>query len=237
MKCEIEFLPVGTGSKPGDAIVVRYGEPHAYELMIVDGGTLESGDALVSHMRTHFPGQAISHVVLTHPDADHASGLRTVLEQLRVANLWLHVPWLHAAATRPYFQNKSWTDAGLSATIRKEYDIVGDVFDAAAARGVQIFEPFAGSAVGPFAVLSPHRGCTTCFCHSSTGRLSRINPRSRPSVSGFKSSSGPRRSAGSSKGWSRRCRSGSRRAGTRSGCGTGYHEREQRIERGALWGF
>lgn len=26
MNCEIEFLPVGSGSKAGDAIVVRYGD-------------------------------------------------------------------------------------------------------------------------------------------------------------------------------------------------------------------
>lgn len=157
MKCEIEFLPVGTGSKPGDAIVIRYGEPHAYELMIVDGGTLDSGEALVNHIQTFFPGHGVSHVVLTHPDADHASGLRTVLEQLHVSNLWLHVPWLHAAATRPYFQNKNWTDERLSAAIRKEYDIVGSIFDTASARGLRIFEPFAGAAIGPFTVLSPHR--------------------------------------------------------------------------------
>jgi hypothetical protein len=25
--CEIEFLPVGTGSKAGDAIILRYGTP------------------------------------------------------------------------------------------------------------------------------------------------------------------------------------------------------------------
>jgi beta-lactamase superfamily II metal-dependent hydrolase len=157
VKCEIEFLPVGTGSKPGDAIVVRYGEPHAYELMIVDGGTLESGAALVSHVQSHFPGHRIAHVVLTHPDADHASGLRTVLEQLNVVNLWLHVPWLHAAAARPYFEHKGWTDAGLAAAIRKEYDIVSDICNTAAARGVQVFEPFAGGAIGPFVALSPHR--------------------------------------------------------------------------------
>ena len=29
MNCEIEFLPVGDGCKPGDAIVVRYGDVNA----------------------------------------------------------------------------------------------------------------------------------------------------------------------------------------------------------------
>jgi len=43
MKCEIEFLPVGEASKAGDAIVVRYGEENAFELMVIDGGSIESG--------------------------------------------------------------------------------------------------------------------------------------------------------------------------------------------------
>lgn len=44
MKCEIEFLPVGSASKAGDAIVVRYGEPDDFRLMLVDGGHAETMD-------------------------------------------------------------------------------------------------------------------------------------------------------------------------------------------------
>jgi hypothetical protein len=53
MNCEIEFLPVGDASRPGDAIVVRYGDTSSYELMIVDGGNLASGEALVRHIRKY----------------------------------------------------------------------------------------------------------------------------------------------------------------------------------------
>lgn len=157
MKCEIEFLPVGSGSKPGDAIVVRYGEVNAYELMIVDGGTLETGDQLVSHVQANFPGRTISHVVLTHPDADHASGLRTVLEKLKVANLWLHVPWLHAASARPYFANKNWTESTLATAIKNQYDILSEIINTAVGSHVQILEPFTGSTIGPFHVLTPYK--------------------------------------------------------------------------------
>jgi glyoxylase-like metal-dependent hydrolase (beta-lactamase superfamily II) len=74
--CEIEFLPVGDHSKAGDAIVARYGNAYGYELMVVDGGT-ESGQALVDHIRGQFgQNSIISHLVLTHPDADHASAHR-----------------------------------------------------------------------------------------------------------------------------------------------------------------
>src|SRR5713101_8751347 len=99
MDCEIEFMPVGDASKAGDAIVVRYGDVAAYELMIVDGGNLDSGKLLVDHIREHFGKEAVvSHVVLTHADADHASGLREVLFEVTVRNLWLNLPWAFAEA-------------------------------------------------------------------------------------------------------------------------------------------
>jgi beta-lactamase superfamily II metal-dependent hydrolase len=156
MNCEIEFLPVGSESKAGDAIVVRYGDVASYDLMIIDGGDLETGEAAVSHVRRQFgQGSTITHVVLTHADADHASGLRQILRELPVANLWLHVPWLSAPASRPYFADKRWTDAGLEAAIKGEYDIVAEILDIAVEKGISIRQPFAGDMVGPFQVLSP----------------------------------------------------------------------------------
>ena len=52
--CEIDFLPVGNGDKSGDAIAVRYGYPGNYKVMVYDGGTKESGEALVEHIRKHY---------------------------------------------------------------------------------------------------------------------------------------------------------------------------------------
>jgi hypothetical protein len=158
MNCEIEFLPVGDGSKPGDAIVVRYGELNAYELMVVDGGNIDSGKALVEHVRTHFgENSVISHVILTHSDADHASGLREVLAELPVKNLWLHLPWMAAPSARPYFANKNWTDAGLAQALFEEYDMVADIVKLAIEKKITIREPFAGTVIGPFHVLSPYK--------------------------------------------------------------------------------
>jgi beta-lactamase superfamily II metal-dependent hydrolase len=158
MNCEIEFLPVGDGCKPGDAIVVRYGEATAWELMVIDGGNLDSGKALVSHVQNNFGYNAIiSHAVLTHPDADHASGMREVLGGLSVRNLWLHKPWEFAAAARPYFANKNWTDQALAQELRSEYDILGELVDLAVENNITIQQPFAGMPIGPFRVVSPYR--------------------------------------------------------------------------------
>jgi beta-lactamase superfamily II metal-dependent hydrolase len=75
---EIDFLPVGSGERSGDAICVRYGTPGYYKVMVYDGGTKESGEALVKHIREHYGTHHVDYVVCSHPDADHAFGLSVV---------------------------------------------------------------------------------------------------------------------------------------------------------------
>jgi beta-lactamase superfamily II metal-dependent hydrolase len=159
MDCEIEFLPVGDASKAGDAILVRYGSITAYELMIVDGGNLDSGKLVVEHVRQHFGNDAvISHVVLTHADADHASGLREVLSELRVLNFWMHAPWASADASMQFFAKKDWASDDLRDALFKEYDLLVDLVKIAASKQTTIQFPFAGAVIGPFRVLSPSPG-------------------------------------------------------------------------------
>lgn len=158
MNCEIEFLAVGTGSKPGDAIILRYGDVNAYHLMLVDGGYAETGDEIVAHLKRYFgPNVELEHVLLTHADGDHASGLRTVLKEITVKNMWLHVPWLLSAEAIHLFKDKRWTVDGLSTAIKKEYDIVSEIFDLANAQGSKMFYPFQGYSIGPFRILSPNK--------------------------------------------------------------------------------
>ncbi len=159
MQYEFDFLAVGEGSRAGDAIIVRYGEIGNPRLMLVDGGTAETGEKLVTRLKHYFGNNVtLDHVVLTHSDADHASGLREVLREIPVASVWLHIPWLLAAGAKQFFERKTWTDQTLSAAIKTEYDIIGELVDLAmAAPGTQIYFPFQGSQIGPFTVLSPSR--------------------------------------------------------------------------------
>lgn len=156
LNCEVEFLPVGTGAKAGDAIVVRYGDDTSYKLMLVDGGHAETGASIVSHLRTYFgPCPVLEHVVLTHSDGDHASGIRKVLEEVPVRHLWMHIPWLLAENSRDLFADKRWTQAGLERAVRNEYSIISEIFDLAVEKGCQIHLPFEGQDIGPFRVMSP----------------------------------------------------------------------------------
>ena len=155
MNCEVEFLAVGDESKPGDAIIVRYGEIDAYELMIVDGGHAETGEKIVSHLQKYFPGRPVSHVVLTHPDLDHASGLRTVVEELDVQQLWVNAPWWAAAARPALYKDPQWTEDGLASNVRAEFDVIDQIAATARQRGIPIEMALQGRKVGAFTVLSP----------------------------------------------------------------------------------
>ncbi|GGA29078.1 ComEC/Rec2 family competence protein [Dyella nitratireducens] len=158
MLCEIEFLAVGEASRAGDAIVIRYGKVDDFKLMVVDGGTADTGKELVTHLKKQFGDNVqLEHVVLTHSDSDHASGLREVLREIPVANLWLHVPWILSKDAIHLFKDKRWTEQGLANAIKKEYDIVAEIVDLAEENGCTIQEPFQGVQIGPFVVLSPRR--------------------------------------------------------------------------------
>ena len=156
MDYEVEFHPVGDGEKAGDAITVRYGLNGAYEIMVIDGGTADCGASVVEKIKKHYGEDAIiTHMVSTHPDADHASGLREILSNFSVMNLWVHGLWTHAGEVLPYLSDKRWTEAGLAQEIKNQYPIISEIIELANAQGTQIYEPFQGAQIGPFVVLSP----------------------------------------------------------------------------------
>jgi beta-lactamase superfamily II metal-dependent hydrolase len=152
---EVDFLPVGKGDKSGDAIVLRYGEQGDYKVMVVDGGTKESGQKLVDHIKSHYGTTHVDYLVNTHPDSDHASGLEVVLEQLTVGEVWVHRPWEYAEEIRNWFKDGRITDESLAARLRDLLSHAYRLEELAVQKGVPVYEPYAGAKVGDFYVLSP----------------------------------------------------------------------------------
>lgn len=158
MDFEIEFHPVGDASKAGDAITLRYQIGDAYEIIAIDGGTDDCGSYLVDHIKRYYGEDAfLNHVISTHPDTDHACGLREVLRNFPVGTLWLHGVWHHAAEMLPYFSDKRWTAEGLSNAIRKEYSVIEELIELAREKNTPVYEPFQDKQIGPFTVLSPRK--------------------------------------------------------------------------------
>jgi beta-lactamase superfamily II metal-dependent hydrolase len=155
---DLDFLQVGDGERSGDAIALRYGnQTTGYEVMIVDGGNKASGEELVSHVTGTYGTRTVQNVINTHPDGDHSSGLTEVLEHLDVKNLWMHRPWNYAAGLLDQFRDPRFTAGGLEARIREALDAAHELEKLALAKKIPIHEPFQGSGIGPFLVLSPER--------------------------------------------------------------------------------
>src|SRR3989344_7285430 len=104
---EIDFIEAGE-RKSGDAIALRYGDGSGSEMVhIVDGGYASSNDGqkLIDLIEKHYDQKEfIDHVVVTHPDTDHASGLKVVIEKGNVGTLWMNRPWLYADSLLPLFE-------------------------------------------------------------------------------------------------------------------------------------
>lgn len=152
---EVDFLGVET-SKSGDAIGVRYELNGRTRVHVVDGGYLETGDRLVEHIAKHYGTGKVDSVVLTHPDSDHANGLRKVLERCEVGELWMHRPWLYAQELLPRFETYNSVDA-LRNRLRKLYPGPAALEELALEKNIPIRDPFQGAFIGDFLVLAPTR--------------------------------------------------------------------------------
>lgn len=149
MAYEIDYLPVGEGERGGDAIALRFGNlaglREEQTVIVIDGGTKDSGTALVEHIKLYYGGtDFVDFVISTHPDADHASGLCVVLEQMRVGTLVMHKPWEHAEDIKSLFVNGRITASGLEEKLEKSLQHASDLESLAKGKNITVVEPFQG---------------------------------------------------------------------------------------------
>jgi beta-lactamase superfamily II metal-dependent hydrolase len=159
MPSEIDFLKVGDGERSGDAIALRFWDQAnvgAQTVVVLDGGTKESGSELVSHITTHYKTNVVNAVICTHSDADHASGLTEVIENLDVKHLLMHLPWNHVADIEENLKQASATD-DVRQHFRKSLENAHELENLAKKKGIPTVEPFSDK-IPPnnvFAILGP----------------------------------------------------------------------------------
>lgn len=155
MNYEVDFLPVGEGS--GDAIVIRYGDDAGgYNLHVVDGGRAGTAETIIGHINEYYTNPVINHMVLSHADDDHATGLVGVMEKFEVRNLWMNRPWLYADQILDHFHG-NFTLQGLIDNIKERHPYLVELERLAVAKGTHIHEVFQGAQIGAFTVLAPAR--------------------------------------------------------------------------------
>jgi beta-lactamase superfamily II metal-dependent hydrolase len=153
---EIDFLDV-EAAKSGDAITVRYEVSGVRRIHVIDAGYQDTGASVVAHIRKHYGNPTvIDHVVASHPDGDHAGGLREILETFTVHELWMHRPWLYASELIPRFSRFT-SVSNLEARLRELYPNIAALEEIATRKRIPIRDPFQGQRIGEFVVLAPTR--------------------------------------------------------------------------------
>jgi beta-lactamase superfamily II metal-dependent hydrolase len=151
---EIDFLDVES-SKSGDAITSRYRVGEKTFIHVTDGGFQATGDKVVEHIRKHYGDpNFIDTVVVSHSDGDHAGGLRKVLEEFNVGELWMLRPWLYADELIGRFSRLRSVD-NLAQRLKEIYPNLAALEEIAGKQGIPIFEPFQGAYIGKFTVMAP----------------------------------------------------------------------------------
>jgi hypothetical protein len=139
---EIDFRQVHT-SKSGDALAIRYQIGAHWYVHLVDGGYSATAPDVAKFIRDTYGTDFINHIVVTHPDRDHAEGLAPILEQFRVGALWMLRPWEYASQLYPYFPLYQSVEA-VAKRLQEEYPYIYDLEKIARRRGIAIHEPFQG---------------------------------------------------------------------------------------------
>lgn len=176
MGCEVDFFPVGQESQSGDAIALRYGsltgDRSEQMVVIVDGGFAENGEQLVKHVRAVYGTDRVDIVISTHPDIDHTSGLKHVLGNLEVGQLWLHLPWDHSEDISKSAQQGFASDR-FSEDLTKSFTSAADLEAIARRRGIPIVEPFTDVSTpdGVVTVLGPDVDFYEGLLAEITGRV------------------------------------------------------------------
>lgn len=146
MSYQADFLAIGKGAC-GDSFAVRFGDldsgdPTKQTVILIDGGFTDDWKVIKDAIEKWYGDDRIDLVVSTHPDQDHINGLKGVLENMRVGELWMHMPWEHSDALKEFMQNGI-NSARFSNKIENSLNASQTLYDIALRTVPIIREPFA----------------------------------------------------------------------------------------------
>lgn len=183
---EIDFLDVES-AKSGDAIPLRYRISGDTYIHVVDGGFQDTGQKVIDHIKKYYDNPSyIEHIVVTHPDGDHAGGLQKVLENFNVGCLWMLRPWLYADEIIGRFSRCKSVE-NLEKRLKEIYPNIAVLEELAEKHSIPICEPFQGENIGSFTVLAPTKTRYLDLVVQSEKTPETSDPASTAALMGFKS--------------------------------------------------
>lgn len=159
MAYEVDFVGSTKAAKDYDAVAFRYKTAVGkWVTCVFDGGTSDAGADLVEHLRNYYVGEGapIDVIFCSHPDLDHASGLKQVLEEFPVHFLVMNRPWEYLDDLFERVKDGRITKQSLEKTLREKYQHISDLEKIAKSKGCTILQGIVGENLGEnLQILSP----------------------------------------------------------------------------------
>lgn len=161
MGYELDFIGVNEETKDADAIGLRLDKGNqSYVIGVYDGGLKIYGEALRKHMEKYYwdstEEKIIDFVICSHSDQDHTSGVKEILENFTVKELYMNRPWLYVDDVFDKVNDGRITKESLIRRLKEKYSYISELEDIAIERNIQIYEAFQGEIINEkLTILSP----------------------------------------------------------------------------------
>jgi beta-lactamase superfamily II metal-dependent hydrolase len=123
---EIVYFPIGESSHGGDSIIIRFGHllrsKPEQKIIVIDGGYASDGESVYKFIKNDLNSNKIDLVISTHPDEDHTSGLRTLIESdILVDKILMHRPWRNTEIDSSLFADGRKTDISINEEFKEAF--------------------------------------------------------------------------------------------------------------------
>lgn len=156
------FFPVGKDTKGGDAILIElYDTDDNPYVFLIDGGYKETGKRIAEFLKKRYSEPAICMMINTHPDLDHLSGLKAILEDkdIKVEEIIMNRPWRDGGLKPEHFEDKRITPNSLTERLRDSFSMADEIEKMAKSRKIKLSPAYSEDELipGVLSILGPSK--------------------------------------------------------------------------------
>lgn len=134
---DVDILPASSEKSGGDSVLIRIGtfdyssSKNDQKVILIDGGYQENADRIFDHLKYNYQTDTIDLAIITHPDHDHISGFKKLLDNglVKVKKTMIHDPWNHAQHIFKKTQDGRRTVTSISNKFEETLKCLSDTLD------------------------------------------------------------------------------------------------------------
>lgn len=161
MKYEIDFIGVKEKQckKDADAIIVKWKKDLETKIVIYDGGYEAHSKEIVSILEKYSfeeNKKYVDSIIISHPDEDHISGLKYIINNITVKKIYMNRPWLYIDEISR--KQTDYSKKEIERRLKEEYSCLYEIEELAIKNGIEIKNVFQGDIIeNNLLVLSPSK--------------------------------------------------------------------------------